>query len=222
MIWQRAVGAGLLGVMLTVTPAAAQVQTEISGLFGWTFSDGVSGEPFVSQSGVFDRVDPKDSIKWGLMAGVLVGGYGEAGFMYTQQPTTLEASGTNTVEIGDQTITTYHGYFAYNFGEPEATVRPYVLGGLGATSYGSIDFRGVDGIDREIRGETQFSTTWGAGVKIYPTPSIGVRLGVQFTPTYIKSDAEGYWCDPYWGCYLVGDAQYANQWDLLGGVIIRF
>jgi hypothetical protein len=33
----------------------------------------------------------------------------------------------------------YHGYFAYNFGESDATVRPYFLGGLGATHYGSLD-----------------------------------------------------------------------------------
>ena len=222
MIWRRAVVAGLLGVMLSVTPAAAQVQVEVSGLLGWTFSDGVSGDPIATPSGIFDRVDPKDSINWGLMAGVLVGGAGEVGFMYRQQPTTLEASGTNTIDIGDQTISTYHGYFGYNFGDPEATIRPYLLGGLGATNYGSVDFTRADGTSGTIRGETQFSTTWGAGVKIYPNPRIGVRLGVQWTPTYIKSDAAGYWCDPYWGCYLVGDAQYSNQWDLNGGVIVRF
>ena len=30
------------------------------------------------------------------------------------------------------------------------------------------------------------------------------------------------WCDPYWGCYTVGDAQYSNQWELSGGVTLRF
>ena len=41
-------------------------------------------------------------------------------------------------------------------------------------------------------------------------------------PTYIKSDAEGYWCDPYWGCYVVGDAQYANQFEFSAGISLRF
>ena len=47
-------------------------------------------------------------------------------------------------------------------------------------------------------------------------------IGLRWTPTYIKSDAEGYWCDPYWGCYVVGDAQYATQFDINGGVTFRF
>ena len=47
-------------------------------------------------------------------------------------------------------------------------------------------------------------------------------VGVRATPAYIKSDAAGYWCDPYWGCYLVGNAQYANQIELNGGITFRF
>jgi hypothetical protein len=59
-------------------------------------------------------------------------------------------------------------------------------------------------------------------VKAYPSPHFGVRFGVQWTPTYIKTDAEGWWCDPYWGCYLTGDPQYSNQLQFHGGVTARF
>ena len=48
------------------------------------------------------------------------------------------------------------------------------------------------------------------------------RIGLQWTPTYIKSDAVGWWCDPWFGCYLVGDPQYANQFEINGGVVFRF
>jgi hypothetical protein len=51
---------------------------------------------------------------------------------------------------------------------------------------------------------------------------VGVRFGVQWTPTYIKTDSEGWWCDPYWGCYVVADAQYSNQFELSGGITLRF
>ena len=34
-------------------------------------------------------------------------------------------------DVGDEKIYNYHGYVAYNFGEGDAKVRPYVLGGLG-------------------------------------------------------------------------------------------
>jgi hypothetical protein len=37
----------------------------------------------------------------------------------------------------------------------------------------------------------------------------------------VKSDSEGWWCDPYWGCYVVGNAQYSNQWELAGGITLR-
>jgi opacity protein-like surface antigen len=104
----------------------------------------------------------------------------------------------------------------------DATARPYVFGGAGMTQYGSVDFTGASGERRSTGGESQFSTTWGAGVKIYPSKSVGLKLGVRWTPTYIKSDAEGWWCDPYWGCYVVGDAQYSNQFEFSGGPSLRF
>ena len=46
----------------------------------------------------------------------------------------------------------------------------------------------------------------------------------RWTPNYIKSDPAGVWCSPYWfyGCYVVGDPQYANQFELSGGLSFRF
>jgi hypothetical protein len=44
---------------------------------------------------------------------------------------------------------------------------------------------------------------------------------MHWTPTYIKSDPGGWWCG-YYGCYLVGDAQYSNQLHFVGGVTARF
>jgi hypothetical protein len=101
-------------------------------------------------------------------------------------------------------------------------VRPFVFGGLGATHYGAVSYTGVAGQSREIGGETQFSSTWGGGVKIFPGPRFGIRLQARWTPTYIKSEAAGWWCDPFWGCYVVSNAQYSNQFELKGGVTLRF
>ena len=57
---------------------------------------------------------------------------------------------------------------------------------------------------------------------IFPSPGFGIRLEGRWTPTYIKSDATGWWCDPYWGCYVTENAQYSNQFELSGGIVIRF
>lgn len=221
---QRFVFPTVLMLAFSATPLLAQSpKVEFSVLGGWTLSDGVSGDPVLALDGsIYDRIDPKDSFSWGLDLGVLVGEHAQVGFLYGRQESTLLIDGSRQVEIGDMPVTTYHGYIGYNFGDSDAPVRPYIFGGLGATSYGSVAFTGLGGQARETGGETQFSTTWGAGVKIFPSPNFGVRFGARFTPTYIKSDAAGWWCDPYWGCYVLSDAQYSNQLQFNGGVTFRF
>jgi hypothetical protein len=206
-----------------VTPISAQEpKVEVTGLIGWTFSDGVSGDAVRAGDGNFyDRIDPKDSVSFGFGVGVNVTDNAEVGFLYGNQPSKLLLGGTNERELGDFTVSTYHGYFAYNYGAPSAKVRPFIFGGLGATDFGSVDVV-VAGVNRSLGGETQFSTTWGGGVKVFPSPHIGFRGALKFTPTYIKTDPGGTWCDPYWGCYVVGNAQYSNQWEFSGGITARF
>jgi opacity protein-like surface antigen len=192
---------------------AQDARVEISGTAGWTFSDGVNVGS-IDNSPI--RVDPKDAFSWGARIGFLVTPNLEVGGLFNLQKTDLEASGVVSRSV-PQSIYNYHGYFAYNFGDEDAQVRPYVLGGLGATQYGSLDTS-----VGEIGGETQFSTTWAAGLKIFPSPNFGIRLEARWTPTYIKSDPEGYWCDPWWGCYTVAEPEYANQYELSGGITLRF
>ncbi|HEX5109083.1 MAG TPA: outer membrane beta-barrel protein [Vicinamibacterales bacterium] len=217
----------LVVLMSASAPLSAQGKVEASFLVGWTFSDGVDvGDqpPILSQDGeLFDRIDPDDSFKWGFMVGFNATPNVEVGFQYGRQPTTLQASGTTDREIGDLSVTTYHGYVAYNFLEAESKVRPYALFGMGATNFSSVDFvTSVTQQPRTIEGETQFSTTISAGVKFFASPNVGARFGVQWVPTYIKTDAGGWWCDPWFGCYVVGNSQYSSQWDLSGGVVFRF
>ena len=97
-------------------------------------------------------------------------------------------------------------------------MRPYFLGGLGATQYGSLTHR----LRATSAARPSSRRTWALGLKMFPSPKFGIRLETRWTPTYIKSDPEGYWCDPYWGCYTVADAEYSNQFELSGGIIIRF
>ena len=218
---RRVAGLGVLLVLASVAPAAAQ-RVEVSGTLGWTISDGVDGDGVLAGDGnIYNEVDVTDAASWGFGVGFLTSDNVEVGFLFSQQMSSLEVKGTNTLELGDMNVNSYHGYVGYNFGDVDAKVRPYILGGIGATSYGSVSFN-ARGTTLETGGETQFSTTWGAGVKFLPSKGVGARIGVQWTPTYIKSDAEGWWCDPWYGCYVVGDAQYSNQLQLQGGVTFRF
>jgi hypothetical protein len=202
---------------------AQDARAEVGFNIGWSFQDGVDGQAVRALDGnTYDRIDPKDSFKWGFNAGALIGPNAEVGFMFMQAPTTLEASGTATREIGDMTINNYHGYFGYNFFDSDVMARPYIFAGFGATHFGAVNYTRINNETGTIGGETQFSTTWGAGVKVFTGPNFGVKVGAQWTPVYIKSDSAGWWCDPWWGCYVVGDAKYANQFDFTGGVTFRF
>jgi hypothetical protein len=218
----KRIAAAAFIVMLAAVPAFAQ-KAEVGVTFGWSFNDGVSGGSVVVPGvGTFNRLDPKDSFAWGIDLGFFVGGpNAEVGFMFSQAPSKLQAGGTSTVDIGDMSITNYHGTFTYNWGGSDAPFRPYIFGGLGATNFGSVDYS-TSRRTGTLNSVSRFSTTWGAGVKVYGASKVGGRFGVRVTPAYIKSDAVGWWCDPYWGCYLVGDAQYANQFVLEGGVTFKF
>ena len=188
---------------------------EISGTAGWTFSDGVNVGS-IDDSPI--TIGPKDAFSWGARIGFMVTPNVEIGGLFNLQSTDFEVEGFGLSATVSQKVYNYHGYLAYNFGESDASVRPYLLGGLGATQYG-----GLDTAVGTTSGETQFSTTWAAGLKIFPgSGKFGIRLEGRWTPTYIKSDPEGYWCDPYWGCYTVADAEYSNQFELSGGITLRF
>jgi len=199
--------------LAAATASAQDARVELSGTAGWTFSDGVNVGT-IDESPI--QIGPKDAFSWGARLGFNATENVEVGFLFGMQSTDLEATGIVSRTI-PQTVYNYHGYFAYNFGDSDATVRPYFLGGLGATQYGSLDTPAGS-----IGGETQFSSTWGLGLKMFPSPKVGLRLETRWTPTYIKTDPEGYWCDPYWGCYTVGEAEFSNQFEISGGIIIRF
>lgn len=210
-------------VVAVASTASAQTKVQVSFLFGYTVSDGVSGDPRLFNGVAYDRVDPKDGGNLGFSLGFMVNPQAEIGFMYRRQMSKLEVSGpTKTTELGDLNVDGYHGYFAYYFGDPEAKVNPYFLGGFGATHYDSVSFTNADGDPVATIAKTQFSSTWGAGIRVNAATHLALKAGVAWTPTYIKSDASGWWCDPWYGCYVVGNAQYANQFHFEGGITIRF
>jgi outer membrane protein W len=222
MVWRR-LGLVVVAAMASGHAWAQEPRAEISGSAGWTLSDGVSSNGIVAADGnLYNRLDPKDSFSYGFGLGFLLSPHWELEFLWNRQSSKLEVGGTSTLEIGDLDVDNYHGVVSYNFGDSRAYTRPYIGVGAGATHYGAVGFTGFDGGSREIGGQTKFSPTFAAGLKLFAGGSTGLRLGVRWTPTYIKTDATGFWCDPYFGCYVVGDSQYSNQFEFSGGLIIRF
>ena len=215
----------ILGIVLisgTCVFAEDVPRAEVSVTAGWTFSDGVTGDSILAANGqIYDRVDPKDSFNFGFTGEYFVTPSVEVGFRFNRQKSKLEIGGTTTTEIGDMNVDNWHGIFSYNFGDPEASTRPFIYGGLGATHYGGVDFT-FNGVGRTINSLTKFSSTWGGGLKFHASKNVGVKVEGTWTPTHIKTDEAGWFCDPFWGCYLVGNAQYSNQFGFDGGINFRF
>jgi hypothetical protein len=204
-------------VGLLASPAFAQARVEIGGSVGWIFSDGAPFDGIPINGIVYNRADPADSVGFGLTAGVYASEQGEIEFLWRRQPTTIDVTGPGAKLSADMNVDTYHGNFVYNAGDTDAVMRPFVFIGFGATNYGDANFP-----TRTIQGLTKFSWAFGGGVKAYPSEHVGIKATLSWTPTYIKSDSYGWWCDPYWGCGAIADPDYANQFEFSGGVLVRF
>ena len=74
----------------------------------------------------------------------------------------------------------------------------------------------------EIGGDTRFSTTWGAGVKFFASRNVGFRTGVRWTPTYVRNSGTTSWCDPFYGCWVTGNPDYSHQFEMTGGLVLRY
>jgi len=230
--WGRRVGTGLVAVAAAATlatPAHAQ-QLEGSVFYGYTLSEGVDlSQSRVILGGIYNSLDITSGNGWGFTFGGFVGHNVELEFLYAHQSSSLEISDpAPSVKFADTAVNNYQGNIVYNWGESHSPVRPFIFFGLGATHYtgGDIDpvFVLPPALNGKINSATKFATTWGGGVKFYPKEgNIGIRATARYTPTFIKSDPGGLWCDPFYPtCWVVNDLDYSNQFEMSGGVTFRF
>jgi hypothetical protein len=214
----RALKVVVVLMLLCASSALAQKPVfEIGAQAGYTISTNIDMGAEIDGR-TYDKIGPKDAFSWDVIAAVVLPSGWEIGFLWARQQTDLELSGPSGAEtVSSLDVDNYHGILAYNF--PTAGMaRPFLFGGIGATSYGGVTVNGVSS-----DGDKQFSSTWGAGLKLMPPGKpIGAKLMFRWTPTYIKTDPDDVWCDPYWGCYAYGDPQYSHQIEFSGGVLFRF
>jgi hypothetical protein len=213
-------------VGMSATPARAQV--EVSFEAGYTSSEGINAsESRIILGNVYNSLDITSGGSFGLTAGGFFTEQWEAEFLWHRQMGGLEISNPAPVQkLANQNVDNYHGNLVYNFGVRDSKLRPFLFGGLGATHYSPGDYDSslpLGGGVATIQSFSKFSANWGGGVKAYPSPHFGIKGMLRWTPTYIKTDAAGYWCDPFYPtCWVVGDADYSNQFEFSGGIIFRF
>ena len=98
------------------------------------------------------------------------------------------------------------GLQEWNYGR----IRPFLTGVLGFTRYAA------EG-DNEIR----LAGAAGGGVKLFPSPRIGVRLDSRFFATLVDAEGSVFACTPG-VCLISLHANLAWQAEFTAGLIIRF
>ena len=205
-----------------VSPAVAQDRAEISGFFGYSFSEGIDVTRGTLVNEFIDHVNVGSSISYGGAVNFWVDDMTQVGFLFGLQDSSLGVKGSLEREVTGLNVYNYHATATVHAGSSSSDVRPFFMFGLGATQYSPSDVMGFS-FDSEWR----FSGTLGVGVKAYVNEKVGLSFTGRWTPTYIKSDAAGVYCSPYWtpyyggGCTVIADPDYSNQFELSGGIILR-
>ena len=205
-------------LMVSFSPIlGAQGHIEISPFASFSLSEGAQFVPQLVNGTSADTLVPTSGLSYGVQFDYMDerNGWG-FGFQYSDQFSELEAGGS---KLTDMNVRNYHGIFTYAVGEEEDTVRPFGFVGLGMTNY---SFSAIAG--NPIGGESKFSSTWGAGVKVYTSRHVGFRVTGRWTPTYISTDSSGMFCSAAWtdGCWVTSQGNYSNQFELGGGLVLRF
>jgi opacity protein-like surface antigen len=200
---------------------AQENKFEINGLIGYTLSEGVDVNRQEDDTLGVGRISPKSGFSFGLGMDYLINNNFSAGFNFGQENSVLRADVQNLegVDITDVNVNNYHAILTYNFGRENQPLRPFIFGGLGATSYSPDSINGIP-----VEGFTKFSTTWGGGVKYFTSDHLGFKGGVRWTPTRIGSDSGGIWCSAYWpwSCWTPENANFSHQFEFNVGIVARF
>lgn len=204
-----------LAGLLFLTPAFAFAQNfEITPHVGGQINGGLD-----LSTTLFHRIEVGNGVNYGITAGYLFGEHYGIEFQWNHNSAETTAQpingGLSSVKVFDLHQNQYMGNFVLHLTPHEAKMRPFVLLGLGASSL-SPDRSGVNGA-------TRFAFAFGGGAKYNVSKHFGLRGQLKYSPTYITTTDGGYWCDPFWGgCWVVGNDHYLHEFDISGGITLRF
>lgn len=201
-----------------VSSAHAQHEYEITPFFGTRIGGNidVSGQGYSN----VDYLKIKNSEDFGVMAGINFWGHLEGEFMWNRQPTSLSAHNPNDGTYAYQSplnLDMYQFDILYHFTRSDAKFRPYAVGGLGFSRFGS-----MNNVTQNLTGfNTSFSFNMGAGVKYFFTDHFGIRVEARWSPSQ-TTQGVGQACSYYGGCYSTPITNLAEQGQANIGLIFRF
>jgi len=167
---------------------------------------------------LFHRFEVANGVNYGISLGYLLGEHYGVEFAWNKNNADVRAQplgGVSSVKLFSMSQNQYLGNFLLHFTPREEKLRPYLLFGLGANA--------LDPQVHGVSGSTRFVYALGGGAKYNVSRHFGLRGQFKWSPTYITSTNGGYWCDPFWGgCWAVGNSHYLNEFDVTGGITLRF
>jgi opacity protein-like surface antigen len=194
-----------------VTSAVAQ-NFEITPQVGGQINGG-----YDLSTSLFNRLEVANGVNYGITAGYLIGEHYGIEFQWNRNSadTRGQFAGISSVKLFSLDQNQYMGNFLFHFTPKEAKIRPFLFFGVGANSLDT----NVSGVS----GSTRFVYALGGGAKYNLSKHFGLRGQVRWAPTYLTTTNGGYWCDPVWGgCWAVGNSHYLHEFDVGGGITLRF
>jgi opacity protein-like surface antigen len=191
----------VLALLLVAVPASAQ-RFEAAGLFGYTTAGSL--EPVARE---LESYEIGGGFTWqGQFDYFLTPHLGvEASWAQREGALTLSTS-AGTGELFEIDMRQLFGSVVYQWGASESKVRPFVLGGLGATFFEADD----------IPSETKLAWAAGGGAKLFLHRKLGIKVQAKFNPTLLDDESSDF-CDPFGFC-----ASSVSSFELLSGVVFRF
>ncbi len=191
----------LLAVLLVAVPASAQ-RFEAAGLFGYTTAGSL--EPVASE---LEGYEIGGGFTWQAQFDYFFTPHlgVEASWAQREGDLSLTAS-SGTGELFEIDMRQLLGSVVYQWGTEESKIRPFVLGGLGATFFEADD----------IPSETKFAWAVGGGAKLFFHRRLGIKLQAKFNPTLLNDESSDF-CDPFGFC-----AGSVSSFELVSGVVFRF
>jgi opacity protein-like surface antigen len=201
-----------LSVVFGSSVASAQ-RVEITAFGGGQLNGGLD-----LSNPLFHRIEVHNGAAYGLAAGYALGDrYSlEFNWAYNKADAVGQPSaGGSDVKLFILDTNQYFGNFLVHLANREKRVRPFFLFGLGATNLSPA----VTGINSA----TRFAFALGGGAKYNFSRRFGLRFQAKWSPTYITSTSDGYWCDAlFGGCWAVSNSHYLHELDGTVGLTLRF
>jgi opacity protein-like surface antigen len=190
-----------LSLLLVTAPAWAQ-EFEASGLFGYNTAGSL--EPVARE---LESYEIGSGFTWQGQFDYFITPHLGIEASWTQREGDLVLSTSSgdgeLFEIEQGQIL---GSIVYQWGAEESKVRPFVLGGLGATFFEADD----------ISSETKLAWAVGGGAKLFLHRRLGIKLQAKLDSTLLNDESSDF-CDPFGFC-----AGSVSSFELLSGVVFRF